>query len=394
MTTQELIKSESEHIMQTYGRFPVALERGSGAKLYSPEGREYIDFTAGIGVNSMGYANEKWVAAVTEQAGKLAHTSNLFYTEPCIRLAETLTAHTGLSRVFFCNSGAEANEGMIKLARKYSYDKYGRGRATIITLHNSFHGRTITTLKATGQAHFHDYFFPFTEGFRYAMANSMESLHAAYSRNVCAVMLEPIQGEGGVCMIDPDYVRELREFCDERDLLLMFDEVQTGIGRTGKLFAYEHFGVTPDAVSFAKGIGGGLPIGGFICPEKTAEVLGKGQHGTTFGGNPVACAGACAVLEQLDDALLAEVTEKGNYMRSVISGWNLDCVADVRGTGLMTGVQLRSAEPGAVAAKCVENGLLMLTAGSDVLRMLPPLVITRGELDQGLEILKSTLEAI
>lgn len=391
MKSSELFEKDKTNVMQTYARFPVAIERGKGATLYSPEGKAYIDFSSGIGVNSLGYGNEKWVAAITDQAKKLQHISNLFYSEPYIRLAGDLISRTGMKNVFFSNSGAEANEGMIKLARKYSYDKYGEGRASVLTLINSFHGRTITTLKATGQEAFHKYFFPFTEGFRYAEANSMESLKKTCGADVCAVMVELVQGEGGVYPLDQAYVRELAEFCEENDILLLVDEVQTGVGRTGTLFAYQQYGLTPDAVSFAKGIAGGLPMGGILAGEKTCGVFGPGDHATTFGGNPICSAAALSVLEQLDEKLLCSVKEKGEYIKGQIAWFQDPNIVTTRGLGLILGVQLKDLPPKDVAGKLIENGLLCLTAGKDALRLLPPLVISYEEIDKGLAIMKETL---
>jgi acetylornithine/N-succinyldiaminopimelate aminotransferase len=378
--------------MNTYGRFPVAIDHGQGARLYDPEGKEYIDFTSGIGVCDLGYGNQPWVDAITAQAKKLGHVSNLFYTEPAARLAETLCKRTGESCVFFANGGGEANEGMIKLARKYRFDKYGKGRSTIITLNNSFHGRTITTLMATGQEVFHNYFFPFTEGFRYANANDLASLEAAAGDDVCAVMLELVQGEGGVLPLEADFVKAVRDLCAEKDWLLIIDEVQTGVGRTGSLFCFQQFGLEPDVVTFAKGIAGGLPLAGVMAGEKTQDVLGPGTHATTFGGNPVSCAAALSVLDQLDDAMMAEVQAKGQYLREKIAAINAPVVTGIRGMGLMLGIGLKEGvSHKAMATKCLEAGLLLLTAGSDTLRLLPPLTISYEELDKGVEILKTVL---
>ena len=295
MPHEELKQWDRRYVMQTYGRFDVDLDHGSGATLYDLAGREYIDFSSGIGVNSVGYAHPKWGKAVADQAGKLAHISNLFYSQPYAKLAEQLCRRAGMADVFFANSGAEANEGIIKLARKYSFDKYGKGRGTIITLKNSFHGRTITTLTATGQEVFHNYFFPFIDGFRYAEANNMESVAEVAGHDVCAVMLELVQGEGGVLPMDQDFVHELAVLCAERDWLLLVDEVQTGVGRTGTLFAFQQYGILPDAVSFAKGIAGGLPMGGFLAGEKGRDALGPGTNATTFGGNPIRAPAGLAV---------------------------------------------------------------------------------------------------
>ena len=392
MTSQEIKALTGQYIMNTYGRFPVAIDHGQGATLYDPEGNAYIDFTSGIGVSDLGYGCQPWVDAIAKQAGKIGHTSNLFYTEPPARLAEILCKRTGMSSVFFANGGGEANEGMIKLARKYSFDKYGRGRAAIVTLNNSFHGRTITTLTATGQDVFHNYFFPFTEGFRYADANDLASLEAAAGDDVCAVMMELVQGEGGVLPLDRDYVKAVARLCAEKDWLLLVDEVQTGIGRTGTLFAFQQYGIRPDAVSFAKGIAGGLPMGGFLVNEKCRPVLGPGSHASTFGGNPVCSAAALAVLDILDEAALNRVREKGAYLRERIEAMGKRCLGATRGLGLMIGVEVR---PGwsnrELVARLAGHGLLVLTAGP-ALRLLPPLTITKGEMDQGLAILDRGLE--
>ena len=391
MTFEELKALDQQYVMQSYGRFPVAIDHGRGATVWDVEGKEYIDFTSGIGVCSLGYGNEDWVKAVTGQASKLGHISNLFYSEPYIRLAQQLCTRTGMSNVFFSNSGAESNEGMIKLARKYSFDKYGKGRGTVITLRKSFHGRTITTLAATGQDVFHNYFFPFTEGFRYADANDLDSVEAVAGHDVCAVMFELIQGEGGVLPLDPEFVRGVADLCAKRDWLLLIDEVQTGVGRTGSLFAFQQYGIQPDAVSFAKGIAGGLPFGGVMANEKCRNVFTPGTHATTFGGNPVAAAAALQVLDTLDEQLLEQVKEKGDYLRGQIEALDLPCLGATRGMGLMIGIEVRGEKTNKeLAAKLIENGLLCLTAGPG-LRLLPPLVITREEMDKGLAIMKAAL---
>ena len=391
MTSNEIKALTGQYIMNTYGRFPVAIDHGQGATLYDPEGNEYIDFTSGIGVTDLGYGYQPWVDAITAQAKRLGHVSNLFYTEPPALLAETLCKRTGESCVFFANGGGEANEGMIKLARKYSFDKYGKGRATIITLNNSFHGRTITTLMATGQEVFHNYFFPFTEGFRYADANDMASLEAAAGDDVCAVMMELVQGEGGVLPLDYEYVQAVKKLCEERDWLLLADEVQTGVGRTGKLFAFQQYGVLPDVVSFAKGIAGGLPMSGIMANEKCRNVLGPGTHATTFGANPVCAAAGLVVQETLTDAFLEDVQAKGTYLRNRIEALNLPCFGPTRGMGLMIGIEVKDGfNKSEIANKLIENGLLVLTAGPGM-RLLPPLVITKEEMDQGLAIMKKAL---
>jgi len=391
MNSNEIKALTGQYIMNTYGRFPVAIERGEGARLYDFEGNEYIDFTSGIGVTDLGYGDQAWVDAITAQAKKLNHVSNLFYTEPAARLAEKLCKRTGMSKVFFANGGGEANEGMIKLARKYSYDKYGEGRATIITLVNSFHGRTITTLKATGQEVFHQYFFPFTEGFRYAAANDLAALEAVSGDDVCAVMVELVQGEGGVLPLEQSYVDAVKKLCEERDWLFLTDEVQTGVGRTGHLFAFQHYGILPDVASFAKGIAGGMPMSGIMANEKCATVLGPGTHATTFGGNPICAAAGLAVQERLTDEFLQEVTAKGAYLREQIEALDLPCFGKTRGLGLMIGIEVKDGyTKGEIANKLIENGLLVLTAGPGM-RLLPPLVITKEEMDKGVAIMKRVL---
>ena len=391
MTSNEIKALTGQYVMNTYGRFPVAIDHGEGARLYDFEGNEYIDFTSGIGVTDLGYGYQPWVDAIAEQAKKLGHVSNLFYTEPPAKLAEILCKRTGMSCVFYANGGGEANEGMIKLARKYSFDKYGEGRATIITLQNSFHGRTITTLKATGQDVFHQFFFPFTEGFRYADANDLASLEAVAGDDVCAVMVELVQGEGGVLPLDYEYVQALKKICEERDWLLLTDEVQTGVGRTGKLFAFQQYDILPDVCSFAKGIAGGMPMSGIMANEKCRNVLSPGTHATTFGGNPVCAAAGLVVQETLNDKFLAEVTEKGEYLRQQIEALDLPCFGKTRGMGLMIGIEVKDGyNKSEIANKLIENGLLVLTAGPGM-RLLPPLVITKEEMDKGVAIMKQVL---
>ena len=393
MTFEEIKALDEGYVMQTYSRNQLAIDHGHGAKVYDTAGKAYIDFTSGIGVCSLGYANEAWAKAIYDQAMKVGHISNLFYTEPYAKLASRLVPASGMAAVFFGNSGAEANEGMIKLARKYSYEKYGKGRATVITLRNSFHGRTITTLKATGQDHFHDYFFPFTEGFRYANANDMDSLMAEVDGDVCAIMMELIQGEGGVNPLDRDYVQAVAKLCAEKDWLLLVDEVQTGIGRTGTLFAFQQFGIQPDVVTFAKGIAGGLPFGGFLANEKCRKVLGAGDHGSTFGGNPMAAAAGNAVLDTLTDDFLAQVKEKWQYLREGIAALNSPYVSGIRGMGLMIGVGVQGMTHKELNDRLMAEGLLCLTAGKDTLRLLPPLVITKEEIDRGLAVMARVMKA-
>lgn len=380
-----------ENILPTYGRHQVAFARGEGCKLFDTEGKEYIDFASGIGVNSVGHSHPDWVKAVCEQAAKLTHVSNYFYTEPGGELAARLCEITGLDGVFFCNSGAESVEGVVKAARKYSFDKYGEGRNVIITLRESFHGRLGASLPATGKRKFHKKCFePLMEGFRHVRADDLFALEVQ-GGDVCALLIELVQGEGGVIPLDAEYVKKAAELCAEKDWLLICDEVQTGIGRTGEWFAFQDYGVKPDAVTFAKGIAGGLPFGGFIVGEKMRETLGAGDHGTTYGGNPLCCAAALAVLDILKP-VLPDVKANGAYIREKVKAMNLPQITEIRGRGLMLGFQLEeSVVHTDVVAKLLAEGLVALPAGSDVLRFLPPLVITREEIDAGLAILEKTL---
>lgn len=378
--------------MHTYGRYDVALKSGKGATAFDEDGKKYIDVSSGIGVNSFGFCDDGWVEAVSKQAGTIQHMSNYFYSEQASNLAEKLCNLTGLSKVCFGNSGAEANECAIKIARKYSFDKYGADRNEIITLRNSFHGRTVTTLSATGQDVFHNYFFPFTEGFSYVEANDFDALKNAVTDKTCAVMFEVIQGEGGVNILDKDYVKSLVKLCNDRDILVVVDEVQTGIGRTGKLFGYQNFDIMPDLVTVAKGLGGGLPIGLCMCGEKLKDVMSPSTHGTTFGANPVVCAGANYVVDRVaDESFLDEINKKGQYLEEKLL--KLENVKNVRRMGLMIGIELENGNAHDIAVKCVENGLLIITA-KDLLRMLPPFVITYEEIDEAINILNETLKEI
>ena len=380
---------DNTSVAHTYGRFPVAIKQGSGAVCTDSSGKQYLDFTAGIGVNSLGFCSPQWVEAVSKQAATLNHTSNLYYTEPGIVLAQKLCEKSCMKRVFFSKSGAEANEGAIKAARKYSFDAYGEGRYEIISLHNSFHGRTITTLAATGQAVFHTKFNPFTEGFVFAEANNIESVKALVSEKTCAVMLECIQGEGGVVPLEKEFVQAVAALCQEKDLLLIIDEVQTGLGRTGSFFSYQQFGVQPDIVSAAKGLGGGLPIGAVLFGEKTMDTMDAGTHGSTFGANPIVCAGANVVVDSLDDDFLSGVKEKSALIFEKVA--KFPHVQSVTGLGLMIGVSFDDGITGKqVVDKCLENGVLFLTA-KNKLRMLPPLTITKDEIEQGLSVLETVL---
>ena len=388
MNKEMIRETDKKKIVSTYSRYDMAADRGKGACCYDTDGKKYIDFTAGIGVNSLGFCDDSWIVAVTAQLKKLQHASNLFYTEPQLKVAEMLTERTGMSKVFFGNSGAEANEAAIKTARKYGTTRKGDNVNKIITLENSFHGRTMATITATGQDHYHKYFTPFVDGFRYCRANDAEQLKDLVDDETCAVMMEMIQGEGGVLNLDAEFVRAAADICAQRNILFIADEVQTGIGRTGKLFAYEHFGVKPDIVTFAKGIGGGLPIGGTLMGEKCCDILQPGDHGTTYGGNPVACAGACEVLSRIDDAFLKDVENKGRYLKSELM--KIPQVKSVSGMGLMLGVEIEGKEAAEAVKEALESGLMILTAKNKV-RMLPPLTITYDELDEGIEIFKKVL---
>ena len=381
----ELKTIDKEYVANTYARFPVEPVSGKGSLVWDEAGKEYIDMGSGIGVTAFGIADDAWVSAVTEQLGKLQHMSNLYYTEPCALLAKTLCERSGMKKVFFCNSGAEANEGAIKAARKYAAEKKGPEYYTIVTLENSFHGRTLTTLAATGQDHYHELFQPLTPGFVHAPANDLEAVkNAALQAKAAAVMIECVQGEGGVIPMEKAFVQGLADFCKKEDILLLVDEVQTGNGRTGELYAYMNFGVQPDVVSTAKGLGGGLPLGAVLFGEKTEFTLGAGDHGSTFGGNPVCCAGALSVLGRIDDQLLKEVKEKSAYIFKTLEG--APGVESVSGMGLMIGI--KTAKPaGDVVKTCMENGVLCLTA-KDKVRLLPALNIPMPVLEKAIEVIK------
>ncbi|MBR5444654.1 MAG: aspartate aminotransferase family protein [Clostridia bacterium] len=391
MNREQVIQNDNQYIMHTYGRLPLVPDHASGSTMWDKDGKKFIDFTSGIGVNAFGYSDEGWVKAVFEQASRYQHVCNYYYCEPATELAEFLVKSSGMCNVFFGNSGAEANEGAIKLARKYSFDKYGEGRATIVTLYQSFHGRTVTTLAATGQDVFHQYFFPFTEGFKHCDAGDLEQLKAACTSDVCAVMMELVQGEGGVNILPMEYVQAVREFCDQNDILLILDEVQTGMGRTGKVFAFQNYDILPDICTVAKGIAGGLPMGAFISGEKTKDTLGSSMHGTTFGSNPVCAAAACYVTSRLTDDFLDAVNRKGQLISDKIASAGIDNVVSVRHLGMMIGIQVKSS-PKDVLKKAFDAGLLVLTAGKDVVRLLPPLNISMSELDEGLSILLEVLK--
>ena len=379
---------DNEYVAHAYGRFDVSLDRGKGSTIYDENGKEYIDFGSGIGVTAFGIADDEWKNAVINQLNKLQHVSNLYYTSPCAKLAKLLCERSGMKKVFFSNSGAEANEGAIKFARKYSFDKYGEGRKTIITLLDSFHGRTITTLSATGQDVFHKTFGPFTQGFKYCPANDIEALEDMISDDVCAIMFECIQGEGGVNTLEYNFVKAIERIAREKDILMIVDEVQTGNGRTGKYFAFENYDIMPDIVSTAKGLAGGLPMGAILFGEKLKDTVTPSSHGSTFGGNPICAAGACSIVERIDDEFLSQVKQKGDYIREFLSGIN--GVENISGMGMMIG--FTAGDAGEIAKKCLENGLLVLTAHNNKIRLLPALSISKDELDKGLNILKEVIE--
>ncbi len=390
MTNQDIFSKDSAHVAHTYNRFPVAVQSGLGATAKDFDGKVYVDFGSGIGTNVLGFCNEGWVKAVTEQIHLVQHTSNLFYTLPDALLAERLCQITGYSKVFFGNSGAEANEGAIKLARKYGRENKGERCNQIITLYNSFHGRTITTLSATGQDAFHQYFFPFTEGFRYVPINDQKQLADAVDGSVCGIMIELIQGEGGVIAMDKEYAQYIENLCKENNILLIVDEVQTGIGRTGTFLCCEQYQIHPNIITLAKGLGAGLPIGAILMDDVTKDIFQPGQHGSTFGGNPVVCAGGIEVLNQVcNEAFLSSVTTKAEYLKERLL--SMPGVTGVSGLGLMIGVTVAEGlDAREVANRCVENGLMILTAKTK-LRIMPPLNITMNEIDRGLDILRCCL---
>lgn len=386
----DIIKDDNENILNTYKRFNVALKFGKGATFIDYDGKEYIDFSSGIGTNSFGACDDEWVKAVCTQAQTLQHTSNLYYTAPQVKVAKLLCEKTGMKKVFFGNSGAEANECAIKAARKYSFDKYGENRNEIITLKNSFHGRTIATLSATGQDVFHQYFFPFVGGFKYATANDINELNTLISDNTCAIMIETVQGEGGVNALDPEYIKYIDKVCKDKDLVFIVDEVQTGNGRCGYLYSYMEYDVTPNIVTTAKGLAGGLPFAAILFDSKLENTLGYGQHGTTFGGNPICAAAAYSVLTRLNDDLFKHVHECREIIDSELK--NYKNVVSISGKGLMVGIEINENLKAAdIVVKCIEKGLIPLTAKNKI-RLLPPLNIKKEELLKGLNILKEVLE--
>ena len=389
MPTEKLKQDAARYLMQTYTRQPLSIVRGRGAKVYDLEGREYLDFVGGIAVNLLGHGHPDLVQAIQRQAAQLIHTSNLYYTEPQVQLAQMLVDHSFADKVFFCNSGAEANEAAIKLARRYSHDKYGAGRFEILTMKNSFHGRTFATLTATGQEKVQKDYEPLLPGFSYVAFNNFEELELAVTDKTAAIMLEPVQGEGGVYVADRDYLKQIRDLCSQKDVLLIFDEVQTGMGRTGTLFAYEQLGVQPDIMTLAKGLGGGVPIGACLATDSVAKAFSPGSHASTFGGNPLACAAGLAVCRALlEGGVLDHACLMGEYFAKGLS----DCksrhrtVRQVRGLGLLQGMEIDMAAK-IVVSECLARGILINGAGEHVLRFVPPLIITQVEIDRLLDTL-------
>lgn len=386
-----IFSDDKQYIAGTYNRFPVNIQSGKGSIAIADDGKEYVDFASGIAVNSFGFCDSEWVQAVTKQINSVQHTSNLYYTSPCVELAKLLVEKTGLKKVFLSNSGAEANECAIKTARKYAQDKKGKDYYKILTLNNSFHGRTITTLAATGQEVFHKDFTPLTEGFVYANANDIADLKEKVAQNkLAAIMIEVVQGEGGINVLEQSFIDEIVKLAKQNDILIIVDEVQTGNGRTGKFYGYMHYGFSPDIVTTAKGLGGGLPIGATIFGEKTCDVLGAGNHGSTFGGNPVCAAGAVSIVKRIDEDFMQNVAKKSNYIIEQLK--DCDGVVSISGLGLMLGVEVK-ANNKEIVNKCIQKGLLVLTA-KNKLRLLPALNISDELLKKGVDILKQAIAEV
>lgn len=379
-------------LMNTYAPLSPVMCKGEGVYLFDTDNNKYLDFTSGIGVNCLGYCHPKWTEAITKQAATMQHCSNIFVNPTTIEASNKFCKKAEMSKVFFCNSGAEANEGAIKLAKKYSFDKYGEGRNKILSLKQSFHGRTITTLKLNGQDKFHKYFFPFPEGIDYVEANNIEDFKNKATDDVCAIIMEAIQGEGGVHPLNKDFVQQVVAICNKKDILVIFDEVQCGIGRTGKLFGFQNFHVKANIISAAKCIGAGLPMGAILADEKTAAAFKPGDHGSTFGGNPVACAGSLVVLDEIcNEESYKKICANGALIKDKIAAANLDQVVEVRGMGLMLGIEVKG-NSSDIQKKAMDNGLLVLTAGPHVVRLLPPLIIEKEDIEKGIDILIKVLQ--
>ena len=396
MLTEELVQGARQYLMNTYTRYPVGISRGHGTRVYDMEGREYLDFLAGIAVNALGHCHPKVTLAIQKQAQSLLHASNLFYTEPQISLARVLVDHSFADKVFFCNSGAEANEAAIKLARRWAHERDGAGRFEIVSMVNSFHGRTLATLTATGQDKVQKGYEPLPEGFRYVPFNDVEALSQAVTTKTAAVLLEPVQGEGGVWVATQGYLKACRDICSERGALLMFDEVQTGIGRTGRLFAYEHFGVAPDVMTLAKGLGGGVAIGACLATDAVAKVFVPGSHASTFGGNPLACAAAVAVLEVIleDQDILGHCARMGEHFRKSLEDLQGGCptIKEIRGMGLLIGIEI-SCDARELVEGLRKRGVLANATSDRVLRFVPPLIVSQAEIDRVVATLGDVIQA-
>jgi len=398
METKKLLEDSGTYLMHTYNRFPIVLKKGRGMKVWNWDGKEYLDFVGGIATNCLGHCHPKVVIAVQKQVQRLIHVSNFYHIEPQIRLARTLVTHSFADKAFFCNSGAEANEAAIKLARRYFKENLGQNKFEIIAAVNSFHGRTLATLTATGQDKFKIGFDPLLPGIRHVEFNNIEALKNAITKETCAILLEPIQGESGVRMPAPDYLKQVRKLCDDNNVLLILDEVQTGIGRTGKLFAYEHFGITPDIMTLAKGLGGGVPIGAMLATDKVAEAFQPGTHGTTFGGNPLACIAALATLEVVmeDGFVLDQCKRMGKYFKKRLEELKKDfpeIIMEIRGMGLLIGMELvRDCAP--IVTSCMERGMLINCTSGNVLRFMPPLIVTEKEIDSLVDVLEQVFDAL
>jgi acetylornithine/N-succinyldiaminopimelate aminotransferase len=398
MEIKKLLEDSARYLMNTYNRFPIVLRKGRGMKVWSADGKEYLDFVGGVAVNCLGHCHPKVVVAIQKQAQRLIHVSNYYHIEPQIKLAKLLVENSFADKVFFCNSGAEANEAAIKLARRYFREQVGVNRFGIITALNSFHGRTLATVTATGQAKFQAGFEPLVPGFTHVEFNDIDAVDKAITKETSAVMIEPIQGEGGVKVPDPDYLRDLRELCDRHGILLILDEVQTGIGRTGKLFAYEHFGITPDIMTLAKGLGGGVPIGAMLATDKVAAGFEPGTHATTFGGNPLVCAAAVATMEVLleDGFVLDQCRRMGKYFQKRLEELKKEfpsVIADIRGIGLMIGMEL-TRDGGPIVKACMDKGLLINCTAGNVLRFTPPLIVTEKEIDHLIDTLEQIFDRL
>jgi predicted acetylornithine/succinylornithine family transaminase len=398
MEMKKLLEDSDNYLMHTYNRFPVAIRKGRGMKVWSTDGKEYLDFLGGVAVNCLGHCHPKVVVAIQKQAQRLIHISNYFHIESQTKLAKVLVDNSFADKVFFCNSGAEANEAAIKLARRYFKETVGQNKFEFITAINSFHGRTLATLSATGQEKFKKGFDPLVPGFRHVEFNDIDAIEKAITKNTCAVMLEPIQGESGVKIPDPDYMREVRKLCDRHGILLVLDEVQTGMGRTGKLFAYEHYGITPDIMTLAKGLGGGVPIGAMLATNKIAVAFEPGTHGSTFGGNPLACSAALATIDVLleGDFVLDQCRRMGKYFKNRLEDMKKEfpsIIADVRGMGLLVGMELtRDGAP--LVKACMEKGALINCTAGNILRFMPPLIITEKDIDHLIDILEQIFDEL